>query len=384
MICVVIALAILGPATAPADAPKPIFKAHAETLFIDDPLALTRAGDRLAYLLTDGAGRVEVHLVTLPEGKPEGTFSVAAQIHSPEQLAFSADGRYLVVIGKQPEQERRDAQVFTLDGKAVGHHIGPATNLVVTQIEGRSAIVTHSVRTSGSGTTHEVAAFTLADGRPLGRRTLTSGKDGLVHVGEGFKIVYFQDDFLRVVGQKKGEYDKPNDVRRPDRVVVFDVLKGKSLEEHEIGDVVAWVREQKDRERHPNRAAFLQYSEDLKSLELITAEKRRALTPERPVWKYEPATLQQQLGDAPGHLFASLTVDPVNPEAVQIKKAEPDVFDLYDVDTAGPAMRRIWTGLRADKRALAWTAAGGRIAILHKHKGFDRGGIDLEVYDLQR
>jgi hypothetical protein len=204
-------------------------------------------------------------------------------------------------------------------------------------------------------------------------------------VGEGFKIVYWHDDFLHLCGQRKGEYDKKNDVRRPDRQMVFDVLSGKTQEEQEIGDVVEWVRAIKDRGKHPNTAAFAQFSEDLKTLELLTPDgKRRALSLERPLHKYETKSLLQQLSTEPGKIYVSLTVDPVNFEAVEHKKADPDIFDLYSVDLTAGTAQRLLTGVKADKRSLAWAAAGGRTAILRKHKGFDRGGMDLEVYDLAR
>jgi hypothetical protein len=233
-----------------------------------------------------------------------------------------------------------------------------------------------------------VAAFAPGDGRSLGKKTLVADKAGLFRdraAGpDGFKVVYWFDDFLRLVGQKKGEYDKKNDVRRPDRTMLWDVLRAKPVDEHEIGDVVEWVREQKDRVRHPHTAAFAQYSEDLKTLELITPDaKRRTLELARLLFKYEPKTLLQQLGPEPHRLYFSLTVDPVNWEAVQHKHAETDVFDLYVVDTQTGKPQRVLSGLSANKRTLAWTAAGGRCAILRKHKGFDRGGLELEVYELE-
>jgi len=372
---------------APTAAPKPVYAAKGESAFIDDGFALSPGGDRLAYVRTNGADVMQVEVVSLPAGKTDATFSIAQFTKTPERLVFTPDGKHLVVLSKAPEDEKREAQTYDLVGKPVGKKIGPAQQITVSSVEGKPAVVTFSDRDKEGVHTYEVAAFSPDGGKALGKKTLAADKTGLMREKaagpDGFKVIYWYDDFLHLVGQKKGEYDKKNDVRRPDRAMVWDVFKGKPLEEHEIGDVMEWVREQKDRVRHPHTAAFAQYSEDLKTLELITPDgKRRTLELARMLYKYEPKTLLQQPGPEANRLYLSLTVDPVNWEAVQHKHAEADIFDLYVVDTQSGKPQRVLTGLLAGKRALAWTAAGGRVAILHKHKGFDRGGLELEVYDL--
>ena len=372
---------VAAPAT-----PKPIFATKSESAFIDDGFALSPQADKLAYIRTNGAEIVQVEIVSLPEGKTDATFSIAQFTKTPERVLFTPDGKHVVVLSKAPEEDKREAQAYDLTGKPAGKKIGPSQQIAVSSVDGKPAVVTFSDHDKEGVHTYEVAAFS-ADGKQLGKKTLAADKTGLMKEKaagpDGFKVVYWFDDFLRLVGQKKGEYDKKNDVRRPDRAMVWDVFKAKPVEEHEIGDVMEWVKEQKDRVRHPHTAAFAQYAEDLKTLELITPEgKRRTVELARMLYKYEPKSLLQQAGPEANRLYLSLTVDPVNWEAVQHKHAEPDIFDLYVIDTQSGKASRVLTGLLANKRALAWTAAGGRVAILHKHKGFDRGGLELEVYDL--
>jgi hypothetical protein len=372
-------------AAAPA-APKPIFATKSESAFIDDGFALAPQGDRLAYIRTNGADVVQIEIVSLPAGKTDATFSIAQFTKTPERVLFTPDGKHVVVLSKAPEEDKREAQAYDLAGKPVGKKIGPTQQIAVSSVDGKPVVVTFSDRDKEGVHTYDVTAFST-DGRQLAKKTLSADKTGLMREKaagpDGFKVVYWFDDFLRLVGQKKGEYDKKNDVRRPDRAMVWDVFKAKPLEEHEIGDVMEWVKEQRDRVRHPHTAAFAQYSEDLKTLELITPDgKRRPLELGRLLYKYEPKSLLQQAGPEANRLYISVTVDPVNWEAVQHKHAEPDLFDLYAIDTQSGKAQRVLTGLLAGKRALTWTAAGGRVAILHKHKGFDRGGLELEVYDL--
>jgi hypothetical protein len=77
-------------------------------------------------------------------------------------------------------------------------------------------------------------------------------------------------------------------------------------------------------------------------------------------------------------------VDPVNAEAVRNKKADADELDVYALDLESGRATRLVSGVLAAKRALTWTVGGGRLALLRKHRGFDRGGMELEVYDLRR
>jgi hypothetical protein len=361
-------------------AATPIFTVHGEPTFIDDGFALTPAGDRLAFVRANGADKADLEVVALPSGERVGRFSIAAFSHAAERVLFLPDGGRLLVIARAPGGTGRVAQLYDVSGRVIGHRIGPATEIALATVDAAPVIATLTVR----GGSYSLS-YVHADGKRLGGRTLQSDRDGLLKLEGGLKPLYFTRDLLALFAQKKGEYDKKGDVRRPDRSILYDLLHGKVTTEEEIGDVVEFVRVQQLRAKHPNVGAFVEPTEDLHAIELITAAgKRLPLRTERPFAKYEPKSLAQQEGPEPGVVYASLTVDPVNPEAVRNQKAEPDVFDLYRVDANSGACTRALVGPLAKGRPLAWVAAGGRVAILHKHKGFDRGGTDLEVYDLAR
>jgi hypothetical protein len=95
---------------------------------------------------------------------------------------------------------------------------------------------------------------------------------------------------------------------------------------------------------------------------------------------YDPKSLQQQVG-RDGKLYFSLTIDPVNPAAVAAKKADPVHIDLYVFDPASGQTERL-ARLPQNDREYTWSVAGGRWAVLRKHKGYGRGGPELELYDL--
>ena len=72
-------------------------------------------------------------------------------------------------------------------------------------------------------------------------------------------------------------------------------------------------------------------------------------------------------------------------EAVAARRTDPDTLDLCSVELtaagAGPVQRLLM--LPGNQRPSSWTVtSGGRLALLRKHKGFSRGGTEVEIYDL--
>ena len=74
-------------------------------------------------------------------------------------------------------------------------------------------------------------------------------------------------------------------------------------------------------------------------------------------------------------------MDPVNPDALAKKVADPEAIDLYRVESTGGKAVKLARIPKGD-RGFVWQAATNRWAVLRKHKGFDRGGAILEIYDL--
>ena len=98
---------------------------------------------------------------------------------------------------------------------------------------------------------------------------------------------------------------------------------------------------------------------------------------------YEMNSLAYQMLRRDRMVF-SLTVDPVNEEAVAAKRADPDIIDFCALNPqdANPTVTKLLS-LPGHKRPAAWVIAPvGRLAILRKHKNFPRGGTQVEVYDV--
>ncbi len=353
------------------------YKAPPNT-FIDDAFALSDDGKLLAWVSTDGATGSQLHVVAPGGPDPEATCKVPTI--SAERIDF-LDGGRLLLVERSPETHLVRAQVFTT--KCVGKEkLGPASEIALGKVGDVPAIVSWLRSPKGNVFTHSLTAVRRDDLRPLAKKVLAEDADGRVTVaGKRMKPLFWLAGFTELVAQKEGDFDPKHDIRKPDAAAHVDPFGGKVLQEREIGDVIAWTTLSNLRKKHQNESDFVQFSEDLKRFELVDRDDQTAdLKTPRPLRKYDPTTLASQpLGD--GVLAVSLTIDPVNPDAVAAKKADQDWLELFRLEAKE---RKLVELARIDgkKRPSGWRLGGTRIAVLRKHKSMGRGGSELEVLDL--
>ena len=129
---------------------------------------------------------------------------------------------------------------------------------------------------------------------------------------------------------------------------------------------------------HPGQSLFVHVDSRNQTLLLIDGPRSRELAPARPLWKYDPSKVSaQRLG--PAQVMVSLTVDPLNREAVAKKKRDRQDIELYSVDPGTGLMSRRLV-LDGGSRPAAWHVGGSKLGLLRKHRVFARGGVALEVY----
>ena len=194
------------------------------------------------------------------------------------------------------------------------------------------------------------------------------------------KPLWWAEGYTVLAALRAGEFDKARDMRRPDRYTRLDALGGKVLLESEVKDVLAFTQVSLLRRDLPNQPVIVHFSDDRKRLLLLDGIDEGDVKLPRELWKYDVGSLQEQTLDDK-RVMVSLTIDPVNPDAVAKKKAAPDDIELYEVDRASRAATLRLT-LPGQGRPSSWRVAGNRLLLLRKDKGFDRGGIALELYDL--
>jgi hypothetical protein len=211
---------------------------------------------------------------------------------------------------------------------------------------------------------------------------LREDKDGRVASASGvLRPLWWSDGFATLAGLKAGEYDKARDMRRPDRFTRLDVFTGRTGDEREIEDVLGFAHVAADHRPRDNAEVFVHLTDDHQKLELVDGIEEHEIALARPLQSYDPQAFAFQVLDG-DRIALSATVDPVNATAVKRKKADPDDIDLYEVSrkTRAATLR---LRLPGDGRPNGWYLSGNRLALLRKGKGFDRGGIGLEVYELR-
>jgi hypothetical protein len=385
------------PPTAPASTASPPATARPTLVrkpdkgFFDDALAVD--ADRVAFIRTDSASFVTAEILDAARGQTLSSFPLGNPQQIFERLAFA--GPHLLVITRDPTTGKRSAHRFDDKGKPNGL-VGPATELAVSERGGRPILVTwDEARDRRGRTVYSVAVHDLADLRRVAKpRTLLTngGKLG----DPPLEILTWVSGFTRLLGQKLGGYDKARDIRVPDRAALMDVLSSELIWDKEIEDVYGWAAANGLRRRNPGRSVFLSVRDDTTALELVDPLGYRApvaLAAEFRMYDHSSLELGDELPD--GALAFSLTVDPLNPEALARKKADRPLLDLYRVKIpeAG-ALATQGAGLpiaashilraEMDARPVGWalgtSADGHTVVLLRKHKAFSRGGDALEVY----
>lgn len=371
--------------------------------FIDDPFALSPDGKTLYYVATDGATFAELRAAAIAQGAVKDTVQVGGLPLSVSRLVLlpGAGGvavDRILVISRDPESERESAVVYALGGQkpaALPGKAGPAGAITLGQVGAAPAVVAVSRPGPGQGGELRISAHAVsAQGlRPLSAKSYRVRPEdgGLTLAGAPAQPLYFVDGYLGLVARQAGAFDKKSDVRQPDRLVLFDVLGGKVRQAAPIADPTATAELGQLRERHPGESVFVTFDAERAQLSLVGAGvpagdiaahgQRRALKMARPLTQYDGATLRYQLLGDKG-MLVSLTVDPVNEAAVARKKRDPDIIDFCYFPLAGEG-GGCPLSLPGNERPSAWQVAGsGRLAVLRKHRGFSRGGTDLEIYDL--
>ena len=355
--------------------------------FFDDPFAVSADGKRIAVIATDAATHASLQLWTLDGPTPAPPAVVDGLAPAVTQVAFLGAGRVLVVT-KQDGGDRVVGHVATLRGRALTldkARLGPADAIDVVDRDGKRLVVVYS-RGGRKTIDHAVQILSADDLRPVAKRTLVESAEGALRCRAGdVRPLWWSRGHTQLAAQKIGEYDAARDIRRPDRFVRLDLVSDRIVDEHEIEDVLAFAQISITRKSGPQEEAFARLADDRKAFLLLDGLDERQLPLARDLALYEPASLRSRIVDDKT-MLVGLQVDPNNIVAVGRRGQDPDDFDLYTVDRAsmhGRAVqaRRVLT-LPGQGRPVGFAEGGGRVAILRKDKGFDRGGVAIELYAL--
>lgn len=341
--------------------------------FIDDAYALRDDGKAIAYITTDGATKATLHLAEIG-GK---NLEIAGAPVDAVGVVWLSPARVLVIRGREGSST---AQAFSAAGPDKGKPIGPFGSFSLATLDGKRALVTYT-RSEKHGVEHALAAYSVDTLRTLKKRVWREDSEGQIKQGvSSIKPLWWAQGFTVLAALRAGDFDKARDMRRPDRYTRLDTFGGKVVAETEVQDVLAFTRVSLVRRDLPNQPVIVHFSDDHKKLLAIDGIAESEIVLPRELWKYDPATLAWQTVDDK-RAAVSLTIDPVNPDAVNRKKADVDDIELYEIDRQSHAVRPLLR-LPGEGRRSTWQLAANRLLLLRKDKGFDRGGVALELFDV--
>jgi hypothetical protein len=234
--------------------------------------------------------------------------------------------------------------------------------------------------------TYAVTSLKLPTLKPASApRKYVVGGDGLLR-SFGMTPLAFVDGYSLLLAQRPGSYDKKKDARQPDSQAILDLLSGKVISNGPIDDLYGWARTTRLRKEHPNRTAFVELADTTggqSGIEFVGPTGRLSPLPLAvPFRIYDRFTLKDQEGPSPDVVTFAIQVDPVNPDAVARKKADPASLDVYEVLVSHPDVARLRARVAVGAQPVVWSVAGTRLAVLRRFKSFARGGDRIDLYDL--
>lgn len=346
--------------------------------FVDDAMAFD-ANKRFAYIHTDSAQFLRIELLSLATLKKERSIEIKDASRVPQALHFVAGGSRLIFVWMDSYEGKHGAMLFdTASGKLL-KELKPGAPLRLVAKDGDERLLRADDKADNKGG----SSVTVT---PYDPKTLKAGRVAKLAIAAGvskskppLRLLYWGRGHLTMVGLQKGTYDRKRDMRLADRAVRYNLLTKKQEWSLAPQDLVAWTRALNMRTDHPGQTRFLHVSDDLKTLHLVDAANTLSdlQTPEK--WSlYEPKSLRQLESASADSLYFSLTIDPVNAEAVARKKADIERMDLYVIDANGKL--KTLGQVKTNNRGFSWSVGASHYSYLEKLKGFGRGGKTVSLY----
>ncbi|MCW5806611.1 MAG: hypothetical protein KIT31_29880 [Deltaproteobacteria bacterium] len=348
--------------------------------FVDDVVASD--ADRLAYVIADGSAKTDLHLVTLAT-KADAVVDLSAVTLHPVGLHLA--GPRALVIGQNDDGSHSVALVELTDkgkGKPAGSVVwkaGPARHVTVVTRDGKPRVAMHRATEGGVGTRHEVELLALENGVRLAPpRTFEVDATG-THRPLDLKVNHWSDGWTRAHGIKGGTWDPKENMRGADVEATYDLVLGKIAETKKIDDLFDQRKRFQVLVDAGNRVDFVRIAPDGATAQVWRGGRPRPLELDQPIAQYDPKT-QQSIVLADGSAWLAIKVDPVNPEAVARKKADPEYLDIYRVPADGKAVRK--ARILAAGTRHRFGVVGERFWLIERNQGFDRGGKSLVLYQV--
>jgi hypothetical protein len=263
---------------------------------------------------------------------------------------------------------------------SVIYKLPAATHIAVITRDGKRVVAVHRQSPNHSGHRHEVELVSLETGRRIATgRALELEADGSSKALD-FRINHWGDGMTRAFGIKGGEWNKKEDQRSPDVEASYDLITGKFADQHPIPDLFEQRKRYQILADAGGRIDFLRVAPDGNLVQVWQAAKPRAIELDQPLAAYDPKSLLGVVA-SDGSAWFAIKIDPVNPEAVARKKADPEYLDVFHVGTDTKAIRKARI-LAPKVRHWFGSITNNRFWLIERNTGFERGGRALAIYQL--
>lgn len=395
------ALAVLsvvswGPTVADAKSdpnPKPVepaktLKPQNQEGYFDDAFGLSADGKTVAVIRTDAATFAKVELVDTVTGAILSSFDLPSKSLVATDIEVLPDRKGVVVIAREKPDEQAPLYAYRFDaaGKQTAK-VGPTTAFGRPPTDGtaRAKLLVafdRKLGSQGAEATYTVTPFDLATLAPAGKPRVHKTDVAGQLKAPPLRLVGFFDGYTRILAERLGEYDKKADVRAPPKMAVIDAVSGKITAETQIGDIIGWAHTGRLRRENPGRSLFVELNDDASGVDVVDAMgKKQPAELAVPLRLYDPKSLRVEEGPAAGKLTFAIAVDPLNPDAIQRRKVDLPMLDVYTTDVAQGAVKL--RGRVFIPRPVAWRLRGDTLVVLKRFKSFARGGDELQIFDLR-
>lgn len=374
------ALAGTPPVPARAPVPRLVGATEAQPLtasagYIDDAIAFDAT--RLAYVVSDGQAKSELHLVT--PGAPGAIVDLAPLTLHPLTIELLGTKAFVVGLDEHAEQVGALIDLTPAAKKPIVYRVGPATNIGVIKRDGQRRIAQHQLE----GTRHEIELDSIETGKRIALRGFELDQTE-TNKALDFHVNHWSDGWTKAYGLEGGEWDPKQNMRMPTVEATYDLVTGKISEKHPIGDLFEQrkrfqVLADAARETKTASIDFVRLAWDNSGLVAWRAGRATPIELDQPLGQYDAKSLQGSI-EADGSTWIALRIDPVNADAVARQKADPEYFDLFQAGPDGKAVRKmrvIASGLR-----FRFGVMRDKIWLLERSNGFDRGGTALRIYTI--
>ena len=350
---------------------------------------LIRGGSRIAWIGVTAGGNAYVHIFDTAQKAELYSARIKKFPASITDLQFTLDGNHLVWFDRSSDRTTGGLWSLQLNARKNSttvsqRRFASATDLRTFVKNGEEFLSTYRMTSSKNGSErHSVEVTSLLTGKRAGKATTLAVSSRGTNSALGFRLNHFTNAYTYAAGTKSGRWDPSTKIRSLDTYAEYSLPERSFVKTADISDVNSHREFLSVRQNGAAESEFLAVkgTGDDKKL-VIASTELRAVTLAEPLAHYSTSSLEEHRL-ATGAVVFSLQIDPVHPEAAEAKIAAKKWTDYYYLENGKTSAQRLARVFSRAQDEITWQGSDSYLALLEKHRGFDRGGPRLYVFQLK-